>query len=365
MLITCPRADLLAACQLAAAVPARDLKPIFRNVKAVADGRFTLEATDQECGIRVEVPNTRIQTPGEALLPADRLHAILREATDSELILEQGGTTCTVRGRDAEFELGGDDPAQFPARPVFAAESCHVIAAGSLREMIRRTGFATATESARYALAGTLWEVSKTAVRLIATDGKRLAVADSPATMEGGHTTEGQTPIVPTKAMQLLSRSLSDPAAPVRVRLTANEAYFQVGATTITTRLLEGRFPPYRTILPKSGGTAVELPVGPFHATVRQAAILADRECHRVEFRFRDDALVLVTDGAVLGRSTVRLPIAFAGTPSAVAFDPKFVTDLLQALPTDGAVTLELFGPERPALFRFGDSLRYLLMPLV
>jgi DNA polymerase-3 subunit beta len=365
VIVTCPRTDFLAACQLAAAaVPARDLKPVLRNVKAVANGRFTLEATDLECGVRVEVPGTTVQTPGEALLPADRLHAILREATDPDLTVEQGEATCTVRGTSAEFELGGGDPVEFPGFPAVAADRHHQIAAGPLREMVRRTGFAAAGESARYALTGTLWELDGTAARLVATDGKRLAVAEGPAVAAGGHTTKGLTTVVPTKAMQLLERSLTDPAALVRVSLTANEALFQIGATTIYTRLLAGRFPPYRDILPKGGGRSVPLPVGAFHAAVRQASILTDRDCLRVEFRFGDNMLVLATAGATTGRSTVRLPVEFAGSPTEVAFDPRFVTDLLRVLPAGGTVTLDLFGPAKPALFRFGDSYRHLLMPL-
>lgn len=118
MLVTCPRTDLLTACQLAAgAVPARDLKPVLTNVKAVANGRLTIEATDLECGVRVEVANAAVETPGEALLPAERFHAILREAADRDLTIELGEATCAVRGAAAEFELGGGDPAEFPSLP--------------------------------------------------------------------------------------------------------------------------------------------------------------------------------------------------------------------------------------------------------
>ena len=89
----------------------------------------------------------------------------------------------------------------------------------------------------------------------MATVGKRLGVAEVPAVVVGGHTTKGLTTVVPTKAMQLLERSLTDPAALVRVSLTANEEFFQVGATKIFTRMVAGRFPPYRDILPKGWGT--------------------------------------------------------------------------------------------------------------
>src|SRR5437667_11941800 len=104
----CHREGLLAAVQLAsAALPARDVaKPILKNLKAVAeDGRCTLMATDLELGIRLEVRGLKVEEPGEAILPAARLIAILREAPDEELSIEADANACTVRGQALEFEM--------------------------------------------------------------------------------------------------------------------------------------------------------------------------------------------------------------------------------------------------------------------
>ena len=96
----CDRESLLAACQLvSAAVSSRDVKPILRNFKVIAEGdRCTLMATDLELGIRFDVQNLIIQEPGEAILPAARLVAILREARDTRLSIEADPTACVVRG---------------------------------------------------------------------------------------------------------------------------------------------------------------------------------------------------------------------------------------------------------------------------
>lgn len=97
--------------------PARDLKPILRNVKGVANSRLTIEAADLEYSVQVEVANAAVEAPGKTLLPTERFHAILREAVDRDLTLEAGEETCAVRGAAAEFELGGSDPAEFPSFP--------------------------------------------------------------------------------------------------------------------------------------------------------------------------------------------------------------------------------------------------------
>src|SRR6516162_9117721 len=101
MKVLCQREGLLSAFQLASvAVPARDLKPVLRNLKAIADGdKCTLLATDLELGIRLEVRGIHVEEPGEALLPAARMLAILREATDDELSVEATVQACMVRGQ--------------------------------------------------------------------------------------------------------------------------------------------------------------------------------------------------------------------------------------------------------------------------
>ena len=138
----CHREGLLAACQLvSAAIPAKDLKPILKNLKAVAgDGRWTLIATDLEVGIRLDVQGLQILEPGEAILPAARLVSILREARDAEVLIQADSDACTVSGTTSpvEFEMASEDPAQFPDFPEFTDERYHEISAGSLREMIRR-----------------------------------------------------------------------------------------------------------------------------------------------------------------------------------------------------------------------------------
>src|ERR1700730_217760 len=111
MKAVCHREGLLAACQLASvAVPSRDVKPILKNFKAVVDGdRCTLIATDTEVGIRMEVRSVKVDEPGEAILPAARLLAILREATDEELTIEANHEGSVVRGQSNEFEMPGED----------------------------------------------------------------------------------------------------------------------------------------------------------------------------------------------------------------------------------------------------------------
>jgi DNA polymerase III subunit beta len=367
MRVICHREGLLAACQLtSAALPARDVKPILRNLKAIAgDGRCTLMATDMEVGIRLDVQGLTIQEPGEAILPAAKLVSILREARDAELSIEADPSACIVRGESLEFEMPSEDPVQFPDLPTFAEDKYHEISAGSLREMIRRTVFAAADETARYSMTGVLWELDEESAKLVATDGRRLALAQGLAVAHGGHSTKGQAPVVPTKAMGLLERNLADDEEePVKVCLRPNEVLFRTGRAVIYSRLVEGRFPDYRQVIPKKQNVRVNLQAEPFQAAVRQAAIMTDEDSKRVTFRFAKKKLTLQAQGANSGRSKVELPIEYEGKALDINFNPAYVVDMLKNLPPDAELTLDLIDGASPALFRSGGGYSYLVMPL-
>jgi DNA polymerase-3 subunit beta len=377
MKATCNREGLLAACQLAgAALPAKDVKPILKNFKAVAgDGRCTLIATDLEVGIRLDVQGLVIEEPGEAILPAAKLTDILREARDGQLSVEADSSSCVVRGTTSplEFEMPGEDPAQFPDFPELEDGKHHEVTAGALRELIKRTLFAAADDTAgRYVMTGVCWELEGGLVRLIATDGRRLALAEATATSgsaegkKGQGPEAGQAPVVSKKAMALLERNLQDdPEDLVKVCIRRDDAFFRTGRSVIYCRLLEGRFPDWRGVIPKKHTVQMPLNIGAFLAAVRQAAIMTDRESKRVTFKFTPERLTLQAQGATSGRSKVEMPLeGYKGAPVDISFNPDYLIEFLKVLPSDAALELRLTDGGKPALFRAGEQYSYLVMPL-
>jgi DNA polymerase-3 subunit beta len=362
----CNREGLLSAFQVAnVAVPTRDVKPILKNLKAIAEeDRCTLMATDLELGIRLEVRSVNITEPGEGILPAARLLAILRESQDDELTVEVDANACIVRGQHMEFEMPSEDPANFPDLPVFADDKYHELEAGSLRDMIRRTVFAAADDVGRYSMTGVLWELDDEHARLVATDGRRLALAQGVAKANGGHSTKGISPVVPTKAMSLLERNLTDDKEMVQVSLRPNEVLFRTGRAVVYSRLVEGRFPDYRQVLPKKQTAKVALQVPAFTAAVRQAAIMTDEESKRVVFKFAKGKVTMQAQGATTGRSKVELPIEYEGKALDISFNPAFLIDMLRVLPPDEELVLEMTDGGSPALFKSGPAYSYLVMPL-
>lgn len=368
MQATFHREGLLAACQIAhGVVPARDVKPVLRHLKIlVQEGRGTLLATDTEVGVRLEVRGVQTSRPGETLVPADRFLSILRELTDDEVTLEAEAEKTLLHGQSSEFEMLGSDPADFPDFPDFAEEKYHELAAGVLRELIRRTLFAVSTGAAHYgATTGVLWELKEDKVRLVATDGHRLALAEGPAQAHAGHNAQQGLPVVPVKALSLLERNLQEPEETVRVSFRPNEVLLKTERATIYSRLVEGRFPEYERVLPQKCPHKVALTAGPLYAAVRQAAIMADEESKKVVFTFTPGKLRLEARGAAAGRSKVELVVPYEGKKFEIAFNPKLLSDMLRVLEEDTELSLEMTGAEKPALFRTPDNnYLYVVMPM-
>ena len=158
MQIQCDREKLSRAFQTAASVvPARSPKAILRNVKLeTTDGGIALTATDLEVGIRIDLTDFPAASPGSALLPVDRVGSILRETPDEQLTVQSDGRRVVIEGQQSRFQLPAEDPVAYPDVRPFNAEAYRAVPARAFQELVRRTAFATDTESTRYALGGIL-----------------------------------------------------------------------------------------------------------------------------------------------------------------------------------------------------------------
>ncbi|HUR53218.1 MAG TPA: DNA polymerase III subunit beta, partial [Gemmataceae bacterium] len=316
MKVTCQRDALFTACQLvSAAVAARTTKPVLSNLKATAsDDALTLVAYDTEVGIRYEMRGVQVMRGGSAILALSQLSQILRESNADEVSLDASDEGTKVRAGSSRFEMPGFPVDEFPDIPTFDdGGRYHEVTAGVLRTMIKRTAFAAdKKDSTRFALSGVLWDAEGKNARLVATDSKRLAVCEGPATLYGPAENTKASHLVPAKTIGLLERNLTDDGELVRVGLRPNEALFQTERAMIYTRLVEGRFPPFRDIIAntrKQANRKIPLPVGAFLSCVRQAAIMTDDESKRVDMTFAPGTVTMQARGAETGSSEVELPL--------------------------------------------------------
>ncbi len=356
---------LLTALQtVAGVVPSRTPKDILKNTKLVIEaGTATLMGTDAEIGMRYDISEVETGSTGEVLLPTQRLIAILREVTSDEIVLDASENMLEVVAGHSQFKLPVEDPREFPDVNSFNAEQCFVVSGHALRQAIKRVAFAADDESTRYALGGIYVELSPTQLILAATDSRRLAVMEVQAGVRG-EIEETVSVVLPRKAMTLIERSIEGDESEILIAPSENEVLVKSGNTTIFTRLVEGRFPNFRDVLPSETPNKVEVVAGPFHNLVRQSQIVTSDESRGVDFVFSSGLVTLISQAADVGNSKVELPVSYDGEEIAIMFDPRFVADFLRVLEPESTVELGLTGGEDPALFRCGDEYKYVIMPL-
>ncbi len=365
------REPLLAALQSASAVvPARSPKPVLTNVKLEVHGTSAvLSATDLEVGIRIDLESVEPGASGAVLLPSGRLMAIVRESQPGTVFdISSDGTAAVVKAPRSEFRLPAEDPLEFPSVATFPTEASFELSQPLVRELVRRTVFSTDNESSRYALGGVLLELSTqsspASVIAVGTDGRRLAKMEGPATAKDGSPSDAQ-PIVPARAMQLMERCLSDASMPVQIAVRTSEILVKTGPTTISARLVEGRFPRWRDVFPdRPDASQVKIVAGPLLAAVRQAAIVTSEQSKGVDFSFEPGQLVLSGRSAESGESRIELPIEHAGPVVKIKLDPRFLSEFLRVLDGAATVTLELTDAQSACVCRTDDGYGYVIMPL-
>ncbi len=365
MKIVCDRTALVDALTMAGSVVmARTTIPVLLCVKLSArDGALQVQATDQDIRLSLSLASVEVHSDGDALIPADKLAQIVRSCDDTTLTLEMDKTVASVRGDDAKFRVYGYDPREFPAeREKGDIPTEFELSAGSLRRMISRTVFATAADNTRYAFNGVLLERKARRIRMVATDGRRLAMVRGECT---GCSDGEASCIIPTKALNVLNRLLDDPETSVRIARDRTRIHFFIGeSATLVSSLIEGSFPPFDDVLPKEHDRRGTFDTAELAAAVKRAALLTNEESKGVKLSFNPQGLTISARAAEMGDAEIHLPaLSWEGSEIEIGFNPSYVTDVLRIADTT-EIAIELKAPNRPGVVKIGNDFTYVIMPV-
>jgi DNA polymerase-3 subunit beta len=370
MKTVCDRATLTRAVQVASSVVApKSPKPALGCIKLEArKERMTILATDLEVGIRVELDKMEVQQPGDGLVPADRLHGILRELEADTVTITSSEQETEIVAPGARFKVLGDNPADFPQVPEFPASGAFSIEADDLVGMIKRTLFATAKENTRYALNGVLWEVEGNSLTLVATDGRRLSFVKGKC-KDGPETKK--TAIVPSKAMLLIERCLTDTGeakGPVRVVMGEKDILLESppsdgGKRIVYSRLVDGHFPKYDDVIPKDAEKKAVLGTAAFVAAVRKAALLTNEESRGVTLKFDGQELVVTSRTPEMGEAEIRMPAEYGAETLEIGFNPQYLMDAVKVIDSE-QFTFAFKGPSKPGVITEGRTFIHVVMPV-
>ena len=367
MKFTFDREKMLAAFQPAASVaPSRSPKPILQCVKMIGtETEAILMATDTEVGIRVTVEGVSVEVPGNIVLPVDLFGNILRESSDDQLTVALDGAEIKVTGGSSNYSLPSQNADEFPDVQNVEGANAIQIAAGLFGELVKRTIFATDNESSRYALGGILLETDGNNLIAVGTDGRRLAKMQGPVEITGDIQLGESSTIVPTRSMNLIARALGDPDSVLQLIPSDNQLAFKTDAVTLTSRLVEGRFPKWKDVFPtRTESTKVELTAGTVYGRLRQASIVTNDESRGITFTFSEGTLAMDATAAERGQSHTEMPISYTGGEVAVSLDHRYVENFLRVLDSEANFTFDLENGQAAVLLSTEDGYSYIIMPL-
>jgi DNA polymerase-3 subunit beta len=369
MKVKCSRAALSEAFGIATGVvPVRTTIPAVMNVKLTAakegKGASTLEviATDLEYGVRYTITGVDVKEEGTLVLPAARMAGILREVTDADITIDSDGNLAQIKTSDASFKVVGADPVDYPAIPAFEEKGSVRIGTEDLSEMIRKTQFAVSSEVVRYALTGQLVEIKGKDLRIVASDGKRLAFMKSKSSSKEAAAKDLRV-IVPVKTLNLLDKVLTDQDEQVAVQVEETQIKLRTSRAVIFSRLIDGNFPDYEAVIPQDRDKKITIQREALLGAVRKVALMTTDKTRAVKLVIGKGKIKLFARTQDVGEASVEVGVDYKGEDLEVVFNPDFIADYLKVV-TEPEVELHLKDRTSAGVFKAGKDYQYVLMPL-
>jgi DNA polymerase-3 subunit beta len=336
MTLSIPRSELQRGLgRLQAIVEKRNSMPILANVlvEATAPDSVLFAATDLEVGIR-SVHAAAVKTSGAVTIPAKKLFEIIRELPEETVELAVNPQSYVeVACARSRFTLAGTAADEYPTLPEAKPGHLVPVQAVVLSAMIERTMYATSLDETRYNLNGVLFEVQPESgrVRMVATDGHRLACSECTIGPDVAGLSSGV--IVPRKALAELKRLVDEQDADeVEIGFEGNSGLARKGDVTLVMRLIEGEFPNYQQVLPKTCAQHLTAPAEDLTRAVRRVALLSAERSRAVKMEFEPGRLVASSSNPDLGQAREELEVEYDGPPLSIGFNARYLLDAFAAL---------------------------------
>jgi len=347
--------------RIQAVVEKRNTMPILANVLLSTHGEgpdatLELAATDLEVGIRSNQPAT-VEREGTLTVSARKLYDIVRELPE-ELVHLEGTSNAYLDihcGR-ARFSLAGTGSEEYPNLPEFSAERLVRLQAAVLSQMIERTMYAASIDETRYNLNGVNFEalVDSESIRMVATDGHRLAMVERVVGKEISALASGV--IIPRKGLAELKRLVDEEDADeVELGFEGNSGLARTGTVTLVMRLIEGEFPNYQQVIPQDLTQHLMIPSEPLVRALRRVALLSVERSRAIKLELTEGRATISSSNPELGEASEDLDIDYAGPELSIGFNARYLLDALAAFGTK-EIELGLRDGNSPARIRPSDE---------
>lgn len=335
--------------------------PILSNILIEAvDDNIVLTTTDLDIGIISKIP-VKPSVVGAITVPAKKFADIIRELPEGEniSISVKKNNMVNVECDKNSFRIMGLPKEEFPQLPELKDKEFITLQQKRLKTMLKMTSFAISNDETRYVLNGILFVIKPSCIRMVATDGRRLAMIEDkmqlPKTMERKF-------IVPNKAISELDKILSDDGT-VRMFLSDNQVFFDTGSTRLVSRLIEGEFPNYEQVIPKESKDKIAVSRGALLSAIKRAALFTNADSMAVKVELGKDKIIASKNSQYLGEARVEVDADYKGKEMSVGFNPDYLADLLKNTDQD-VINLELVDAEKPGVVRIGGEYVYVVLPM-
>jgi DNA polymerase-3 subunit beta len=333
MKLTIERAALLKTLgHVQSVVERRNTIPILSNVLLSAgQGRVTFCATDLDMEITDSAP-AQVESPGQITAPAHTLYEIVRKLPDgADVSLSYTGDDprLIVQAGRSRFHLPVLPAGDFPMMSSADLAGAVSLDAGDLIRLIDKTRFAISTEETRYYLNGlylhAVAEAGQAMLRAVATDGRRLALAEMPAP-EGFAGAPGV--IIPRKTISEARRLLDDGDAQVAISVSAQKVRIGVGDTVITSKVIDGSFPRYAEVIPHENPRIMTVDTALLAAAVDRVATISTEQSRAVQLAIEPGRVTLTVRTMDASQAVEELEVDYEGEPFEVGFNARYVLDV-------------------------------------
>ena len=372
MKISCLQEDLKRGLSIVArAVSSRSMLPITQNVLLTTEqSMLKISATDLNIAMTTWI-GAQVEEEGSVAIPARLLSEFVNSLPAQAIVIEKTSEPIGVNVKCVRFEanISGTSGEDFPPIPTVEDGVAVKINPGVLREAISRVSFVAATDGTRPVLTGVKTEIRGDEFKVAAADGFRLAVysaklAEAPA--------EDIDFLMPASVMNEIGRLLGSEEAAVDLMVTpsSNQALCRVGNVEVVTSLIAGNFPAYGNLIPQSYKTRVVLSSGEFLSATRTAAVFARDDSHVIRLQMaggKEDApgcLTVSARAVEVGSNEGRLDVAVEGDDANIAFNSKYLIDVLEVI--GGDVAIEMTSSTSPGVLKPAESDDYVhvVMPM-
>jgi DNA polymerase-3 subunit beta len=348
-----------------ATIPAKTTLPVLANILVeTTEKGIRLSGTDLDIAVSTEV-TADVEASGAITIPAKKLSEIARELPPSPVKMAAvGEQRVTLDCGRSHFKILGLPKDEFPSFPAVRFNESWRIRSGELQKLISHTSFAVSTEESRPILNGVLWELRPEMMRMVATNGHRLAKMELPIKTAAAPSSDL---IVPPKALEQVRRLFPEDEE-LEVARGENHLGFRSPFTSVFTRLIEGPYPPYDQVIPRDNNRIAVADRAALTSALRRMSVIASDQTHRIRMSFNAALVRFSVQTPDLGEATDELPIRFNGDPLDIGFNANYLLEILRYIPTE-EVKLTFKAPERAATLEpegWSDPASYLclVMPL-